>query len=185
MNKESGEVQLQKLYGTTKQALAFYDKQRLPIISETMKSFIRAQTMVFISTAGHTGDCHSSFRSGPEGFAEIIDDKTLALPEYSGNGVMASLGKIIENPHIGLLFIDFEGNQVGLHVNGSADVLTSHDFYQAYDISKEEQENINGRHRRAIHSWIVIHVQEAYIHCSKNIPRLVRQGACHAPNDVE
>ena len=60
---------------------------------------------------------------GLPGFIRILDEKTLIYPEYMGNGVLASLGNMYENPHIGLLIIDFFESQVGLHINGSVEVL--------------------------------------------------------------
>jgi hypothetical protein len=44
---------------------------------------------------------------------------TLRCPEYRGNGVLASLGNLLENPHVGMVFLDFDGERVGLHVNGT------------------------------------------------------------------
>jgi predicted pyridoxine 5'-phosphate oxidase superfamily flavin-nucleotide-binding protein len=40
------------------------------------------------------------------GFLHIIDERTIAYPEYRGNGVMASLGNLLENPHVGIMLID-------------------------------------------------------------------------------
>jgi len=54
------------------------------------------------------------------GFVHVLNEKILVYPEYRGNGVMASLGNIVENPHAGLLFVDFIRDKVGLHVNGAA-----------------------------------------------------------------
>jgi predicted pyridoxine 5'-phosphate oxidase superfamily flavin-nucleotide-binding protein len=59
--------------------------------------------MVFVATADANGNCDCSPRFGISGFVIILDDKTLAYPEYRGNGVFASLGNIIDNPHIGEL----------------------------------------------------------------------------------
>ena len=39
---------------------------------------------------------------GPAGFIKIVDEHTIAYPDYRGNGVMASLGNMVENPHIGI-----------------------------------------------------------------------------------
>ena len=63
--------------------------------------------MFFLATADGHGECDVSFRAGEAGFVHVLDEKILVYPEYRGNGVMASLGNITENPHAGLLFIDF------------------------------------------------------------------------------
>ena len=67
------------------------------------------------------------FRCGHAGFVKVLDERTVAYPEYRGNGVMASLGNISENPCVGLLFIDF-GEQIGLHINGGARIVENNQF---------------------------------------------------------
>ena len=42
------------------------------------------------------------------GFVRIVADDTLAFPDYKGNGQFRSLGNILVNPQVGLLFLDFE-----------------------------------------------------------------------------
>ena len=55
----------------------------------------------------------------------MLDDRTLAYPEYRGNGVHASLGNISENGHVGLLMVDFVHDLIGLHVNGAARIVAT------------------------------------------------------------
>src|SRR5690625_6504224 len=107
MAEQHGEYLLQEKYGTTKKAAAFYNNQMLGHLNQLMVDFISKQDMVFISTADANGNCDSSFRAGTPGFVQVINEKSIMYPEYKGNGVMASMGNIIENPHIGLMFIDF------------------------------------------------------------------------------
>ena len=58
----------------------------------------------------------------------MLDERTLAYPEFRGNGVMSSMGNIAENPHVGLMFIDFGKDRIGLHVNGSARIVEHAEF---------------------------------------------------------
>ena len=118
-----GEHRLQKELATGKKALAFYNKQMLDHLNPTMSEFLASQEIVFIATADAKGECDSSFRTGPPGWVRVINEKTLAYPEYRGNGVFASMGNILENPHIGMIFIDFYDSTVGLHVNGKARIF--------------------------------------------------------------
>ena len=84
----------------------------------------RRRNWFFVSTADAAGNCDCSIRAGPPGFRHcVVDERTLAYPEYRGNGVMASVGNIAENGHIGLLFVDFFRSTVGCHVNGEASVV--------------------------------------------------------------
>ena len=171
MDKKRGEHLLQEKFGTIKKAAAFYDKQLLDALNDVMKWFISEREMMFISTADGRGNCDSSFRAGGRGFVRVINEKTLIYPEYRGNGVMASLGNIVENPHIGLLFIGFEENQIGLHVNGKASILEKHEL-STLDISDEAISTMEEEEGRKAERWVVIEVEEAYIHCSKHIPKL-------------
>jgi hypothetical protein len=75
---------------------------------------------VLVATADAKGECDCSLRAGLPGFIQVLNDRNLVYPEYRGNGVMASLGNLQENPHIGLMFIDFVSEVIGLHVNGTA-----------------------------------------------------------------
>nr|WP_263324478.1 pyridoxamine 5'-phosphate oxidase family protein [Neobacillus sp. Marseille-Q6967] len=168
-----GERLLQDLYGTTKRASSFYDNQMLHYLNERMIEFIARQDMVYISTADTGGNCDASFRAGSPGFIRVLDEKTLMYPEYMGNGVMASLGNILENPHIGLLFIDFFEDQIGLHVNGKASIMENGELSTLNLTEKMMNEILESEGNRP-KRWVLIKVDEAYIHCSKHIPKLQR-----------
>ena len=163
-----GEHNLQKEFETEKRALAFYNSQLLNHLNPEMQQFISEQEMVFISTSDAKGECDASFRAGNTGFVIVLDTKTLLFPEYRGNGVLASMGNISENPHIGMFFIDFYQNSIGLHVNGKAGILSNEDLRADIDLSRKMSSKKLGA-RKPI-SWIKVDVEEAYIHCSKHIP---------------
>ena len=78
------------------------------------------------------GECDASLRAGPPGFIRVLDARTLAYPEYRGNGVHASLGNISENGHVGLLMVDFVHDLIGLHVNGAARIVEAAEFAAAF-----------------------------------------------------
>lgn len=164
-----GEKKLQETYGTVKRANSFYDNQVIDNINNIMKEFISNQEMMFISTSDSQGNCDSSFRAGEKGFVKVINEKTIIYPEYSGNGVMASLGNISENPHIGILFIDFFEHQIGLHINGSAAIIENE---QIVDLLSLDSNNNQTNHVEKPTRWVKINVHEAYIHCSRMIPKL-------------
>ena len=103
----SGEQQAQARFETADRAAAFYDHQVLASLNQAMREFIVRMEMMYIATADAHGHCDCSFRAGAPGFVQVLDDKTLAYPEYRGNGVLASVGNILENPHIGMIFLDY------------------------------------------------------------------------------
>lgn len=167
-----GEHQAQEKFGTVRRARAFYNKQMLDYLNPLMREFIARQEIVFIATSDAHGECDCSFRAGLPGFVHTLDEKMLAYPEYRGNGVMASIGNILENQHIGMIFIDFLQSTVGLHVNGKAHIIDNEKFLAwpgiSPDIVKVAQTTGGQRPER----WVFVEVEEAYIHCSKHIPLL-------------
>lgn len=165
-----GEKALQKKYQTVETAQAFYKNQMIDYLTDEMISFIEEQEMLFVSTADKQGNCDNSFRYGESGFIKVIDQKRLLYPEYKGNGVNASLGNIFENPHIGLLLIDFYKNRVGLHINGKAEIVDREQLETFFNLEITDELLVNPFSKR----WVVIEVEEAYIHCSKHIPLLMK-----------
>ncbi len=166
-----GEHLLQCAYGTAQRAEKFYDDQVLDHLNERMIEFVGRMEMAFIATSDASGECDSSLRAGPPGFLQVIDERTIAYPEYRGNGVLASLGNISENPRIGVLLVDFVTDLIGLHINGHAAIVEdAHLRADHPDISVDDERG------RVPRRWVKIGVVEAYIHCRKHIPRLVPAG---------
>ena len=67
------------------------------------------------------GRPNCSYKGGDPGFVRVLDPKTLLFPNYDGNGMYLSMGNTLENPNVGLLFIDFV-NQKRLRLNGDASI---------------------------------------------------------------
>ncbi len=166
-----GEHELQEKHNTASRANAFYRHQVLGYLNPLMQAFVTKQEMMFVGTADRHGEADTSFRAGLAGFIRVLDEKTLAYPEYRGNGVMSSLGNIAENPHVGLLFVDF-ADKIGLHVNGRARIVENDEFLRVVSASEPVREGIPPATGRGPERWVVVSVLEAYIHCSKHIPRM-------------
>ncbi|UQA97876.1 pyridoxamine 5'-phosphate oxidase family protein [Streptomyces halobius] len=158
---------MQQRLGTTARADRFYADQVLNHLNDRMREFVARQEMFFLATADRHGECDSSFRAGPSGFVQVLDERTLAYPEYRGNGVMASVGNISENPRLGLLMIDFTRDRIGLHINGRARVVLDEEMRAAHPGLPVDP--VPGRRAQL---WVMLHVEEAYIHCAKHIPHL-------------
>ncbi|OQK16163.1 hypothetical protein AU255_13745 [Methyloprofundus sedimenti] len=166
-----GEHQLQKQFSTRERALKFYDRQVLDYLSPVMREFIGRQENMFIATADKHGECDCSARFGNPGFVRVLNNNYLIYPEYRGNGVMASMGNILENPRIGMIFVDFFESTVGLHVNGKARII-EHEKLLDYgsELPRDVIDEIHIEGKRRPERWIMVEVEEAYIHCSKRIP---------------
>jgi hypothetical protein len=163
-----GEHLLQAAYGTAPRAEKFYDDQVLDHLNDHMIEFVGRMEMAFVATSDATGECDCSLRAGPAGFLQVIDERTLAYPEYRGNGVMASLGNISENARIGVLMVDFVRDLIGLHVNGHAAIVEDERLR-----AEHPGITVDDERGRTPQRWVKISVVEAYIHCRKHIPRLV------------
>lgn len=78
--------------------------------------------LAVLATSDSRGTADCSLRAGLPGFVRSLDDSTLALPDYRGNGVFASLGNMLGSPPVSVLSLDFPSGQV-LAVHGRGEVL--------------------------------------------------------------
>jgi uncharacterized protein len=85
------------------------------------RAFIERCAMFFAATADANGHPDCSYKGGLPGFVRVLDSRTLAFPDYDGNGMYRSWGNLLVNPNIGLLFLDFE-NTKRIRVNGTAQI---------------------------------------------------------------
>lgn len=85
------------------------------------RAFIERMDMLFLATADAEGRPTCSYKGGDPGFVHVLDDRTLAIPNYDGNGMYLSWGNVAVNPAVGLLFIDFE-RQRRMRVDGTASI---------------------------------------------------------------
>ena len=83
------------------------------------RAFIERSAMFFIATADAEGRPDCSYKGGLPGFVRVLDERTLAIPDYDGNGMYRTWGNVLVNPRVGLLFLDFE-NPKRIRVNGTA-----------------------------------------------------------------
>jgi len=95
------------------------------------RHFIQAQDMFFLATVDQQGQPTCSYKGGNPGFVTILDQSTLAFPNYDGNGMFLSMGNVTETGRIGLLFVDFE-RQRRMRVDGVAELVFEHDVIEKY-----------------------------------------------------
>ena len=85
------------------------------------RAFIARAPMFFLATADADGRPDCSYKGGMPGFVQVVDSLTLVFPVYDGNGQFRSVGNLLLNPRVGMLFIDFEAAR-RIRVNGFASV---------------------------------------------------------------
>jgi predicted pyridoxine 5'-phosphate oxidase superfamily flavin-nucleotide-binding protein len=100
--------------------------------SDDDRSFVERSSMFFLATADADGWPDCSYKGGLPGFVRVVDDRTLAFPSYDGNGMFRSLGNILVNPKVGMLFIDFE-HPSRMRVNGLASMHDDDDLLEVFD----------------------------------------------------
>ena len=100
--------QLQDAFDTRRLADRIAEKLARTAFTDEDRTFICAQPMFFLATADAAGSPECSYKGGLPGFVRVLDELTLAFPSYDGNGMFRSLGNLVLNPQVGLLFIDFE-----------------------------------------------------------------------------
>jgi predicted pyridoxine 5'-phosphate oxidase superfamily flavin-nucleotide-binding protein len=116
-----GNRRLQDRFDTRRLADRLDDRTVRDQIDDDDRAFIEARDMFFLATADEEGKSQCSYKGGDPGFVRVLDERTIAFPSYDGNGMYLSAGNMLVNPHVGLLFLDFEGRK-RLRLNGIASV---------------------------------------------------------------
>src|SRR5439155_25319398 len=91
------------------------------VIDGDDRAFIEACDMFFLATADAEGRPQCSYKGGDPGCVRVLDERTIAFPSYDGNGMYLSAGNMLVNPHVGLLFVDFERRK-RMRLNGIASI---------------------------------------------------------------
>ena len=96
------------------------------------RAFIKGAMFFFLATSDDRGQPDCSFKGGTPGFVKVIGASELAFPDYDGNGMFKSLGNILANPSVGLLFIDMGEKPRRVRVNGEATVSRDDPLMQRF-----------------------------------------------------
>ena len=115
-----GNLQLQDKFGTRKLAERLADRAT-ETLEASQREMISNANMFFLATCDERGLPTVSYKGGAPGFVRVVDGQTIAFPNYDGNGKYQSMGNVLQNPNVGMLFIDFEG-QLRLRLQGEASI---------------------------------------------------------------
>jgi uncharacterized protein len=116
-----GSRRLQDAFDTRRLADRIEERIVRDRIDDDDRAFIEAADMFFLATADEQGRPNCSYKGGDPGFVRVLDESTIAFPSYDGNGMYLSMGNTLVNPHVGLLFIDFQGRR-RMRLNGVASI---------------------------------------------------------------
>ncbi len=160
--------QLEALYGETLDAAV---KKQTDYIVEPGRAFIAASPFLLLATASDAGiDC--SPKGDAPGFVQLLDDRTVLIPDRPGNNRVDGMRNIIANPKVGIIFM-IPGANVTYRINGTASISINPDLLDRF--------LVHGNPPRAV---VVVTVEEAFHHCPKAFVRskLWAQGAGGAPD---
>src|SRR3954451_15259406 len=116
-----GNRRLQDAFDTRRLADRLEDVKLRDTIEEDDRAFIEGVDMFFLATADADGRPSCSYKGGDPGFVRVLDERTLAFPNYDGNGMYMSMGNLLVNPQVGMLFVDFTAERPSrLRLNGVA-----------------------------------------------------------------
>jgi len=137
------------------------------------REFIAALDMFFIATADESGQPTCSYKGGDPGFVRVVDDHTVAFPNYDGNGMYLSMGNLRVNPSVGLLFIDFE-RQRRMRVDGTATVRLDDELIAEYPeaqfIVRVQARRIYPNCPRYIHHYALVERSRFVPHARETTP---------------
>jgi len=147
---------LRELYGPASERSL---KKELRHLDRHCRAFIARSPFLVIASTDPEGRCDASPKGDAPGFVEVVDDKTLLIPDRLGNNRIDTLGNLLACPGVGLIFL-VPGVSESLRVNGRARVTT--------DAALLETMAVNGKVPR---SGILVAVEEVYFHCGKALIR--------------
>src|SRR6266853_287725 len=115
-----GNRRLQDQFGSRQISDRLEEKLTRTQFTSEDKAFIESVPYLFLATADAKGRPDCSYKGGMPGFVRVVGPSEIAFPDYDGNGMFKSLGNILVNPSIGMLFIDLHEKPRRLRVNGVA-----------------------------------------------------------------
>jgi predicted pyridoxine 5'-phosphate oxidase superfamily flavin-nucleotide-binding protein len=103
------------------------------VIGDDDRVFIERMDMFFLATVDGEGRPQCSYKGGDPGFVRVLDEHTVVFPNYDGNGMYLSMGNLLQNPHVGMLFIDFVSARPSrLRLNGVATIAPDDELTDLY-----------------------------------------------------
>jgi PPOX class probable FMN-dependent enzyme len=123
------------------------------------RHFIGLSPFLVIGTADANGKADVSPRGDPPGFVRVVDDHTLAIPDRPGNNRIDTLGNIVANPELALIFF-VPGVEETLRINGRGTIVT--------DLALLEPMAVHGKVPKLA---IQVAVREVFLHCAKALKR--------------
>jgi len=147
---------LERLYGAPSERAVLKQMDHLDAHS---RAFIEASPFVLLATSGPVTGVDCSPRGDRAGFVQVVDERTLLIPDRRGNNRIDSLRNMVEQPAVGLLFL-VPGVNESFRVNGQATISIDPTLINRFVVSDQRPKSV-----------VVVTVQEAFMQCSRAILR--------------
>lgn len=128
-------------------------------LDDICRAFIAASPFLLIASSDAAGHTDVSPKGDPAGFVHVLDDQHLVIPDRPGNRRADTLTNVLQNPHVGILFL-IPGNEDTLRVNGTVQIVR--------DLALRERLTMQGKMPELA---LVVHVEEVFLHCAKCMRR--------------
>jgi PPOX class probable FMN-dependent enzyme len=152
----TSERELRELVGYPNERAVKKDLGRL---DEHARAFIARAPFLLLATANAAGRCDVSPKGDAPGFVRVLDDRHLAVPDRPGNKRIDGMRNLLENPHVGLIFL-VPGKEDTLRVNGRAWIVRDEALLASLAAMSKRPELAIG-----------VEVEECYLHCPKAFRR--------------
>lgn len=92
------------------------------VLGEREAAFIESRDTLFQATVSETGWPYVQHRGGPAGFIKVLDEHTIAYPDFRGNVQFLSVGNLSRDDRISIILLDL-ANQRRLKLLGHASLV--------------------------------------------------------------
>jgi PPOX class probable FMN-dependent enzyme len=150
------EAQLREIVGTPTEVVV---SKIADALNDLTRQFIERSPFVCVATASPDGGLDVSPRGDPAGFVRILDERTLLMPDRPGNRIADTLGNLLSDPRIALLFL-IPGVGDTFRVNGRATIVDDPELLAPSAVDGKVPA-----------LGILISIEEAYTQCPKALIR--------------
>ncbi len=154
---------LQERYGSRRQYAKLEKVAEPPDrLGPDESAFIAGRDSVYLASVGATGWPYIQHRGGPRGFLEVVDDRTLAFADFSGNQQFISAGNLTTDARVALILVDYP-QQARLKILGRAEIFDG-------EPAKTWIDRVRDPHYKAVIERVfVIHVDAFDWNCPQHI----------------
>lgn len=128
-------------------------------LTPLLVEFLMSSPLFMVATSDAEGNCDVSPKGDPAGSIRVLNERTIAIPDRPGNRRVDSHRNILENPHIGVIFV-VPSVEETVRVNGRAFLTDDPELMETMKVQD-----------RAPKMATIVEIDEVYVHCSRSFLR--------------